>query len=133
MRNGCCSTGQIPLGTSPSFWRVAPSMQKDRIFVDNEARRSVRLALVMNRGAIAVAVVAIAWVLLPSPADAACNIIPSATGTFRGALGSPLRPFAAPGETVELRIREAICDGASPGFSATPANHVVTVVFTPPG
>jgi len=72
---------------------------------------------------------------------AACNIIPSATGTFRAALGSPLRPFAAPGEALELRVRPAICDAASPGLTCASqtcapsdvVDKVVTVVFTPPG
>jgi len=36
--------------------------------------------------------------------DASCNLIPSATTTFRGALGGTDRPFASPGEFVEVRF-----------------------------
>ena len=49
---------------------------------------------------------------------------------FRSALGGPLRPFAAPGEALELRVRPELCDTASPGFSATAADHVVTGAAT---
>jgi hypothetical protein len=66
------------------------------------------------------------------PADAGCNLIPSAQTTFRGALGSADRPFAGPDDMVELRVRSAVCDTASVGFSATADDEVVTVIFTPP-
>jgi Tol biopolymer transport system component len=64
---------------------------------------------------------------------AACNIIPSAVQTYRGALGTANRPFAGPADIVELRVRPGVCDQASLGFeSLDPAQYVVTVVFTPP-
>jgi Tol biopolymer transport system component len=70
-------------------------------------------------------------------AHACCNLIPSAEQTFRGALGTVDRPFASPGQIVELRVRPAVCDAASLGFSASApdpgAAYAVTVVFTPPG
>src|SRR5258706_13301363 len=65
-------------------------------------------------------------------AEAACNVIPSASRTFRGAMGSADRPFAGPGDFVELRVRETVCDGASAGLQATAGAHTVTLVFTPP-
>src|SRR5262249_20296257 len=42
------------------------------------------------------------------------------------------RPFAVPGDFVELDVRQTLCDGASTGFPLTPADYVVTLVFTPP-
>lgn len=72
-------------------------------------------------------------VVVAEHADAGCNLIPSAQITFRGAVGSADRPFAGPGDMVELRARAEVCDAASVGFSATPADEVVTFLFTPPG
>src|SRR5262249_5178963 len=51
--------------------------------------------------------------------------------TFRGALATVDRPFARPGDTVDLQL-DPTCHGASPGFSPTAAQHVVTVLFRPP-
>ncbi len=67
--------------------------------------------------------------LLPHQAYAGCNLIPGQRGQFVSALGVVDRPFAGPGEPVEVSVRE--CD-ASPGLAATAAAHVVTVLFTPP-
>jgi hypothetical protein len=66
-------------------------------------------------------------------AGAACNLIPSASKTFRGALGATNRPFAAPGDFVEVGVDPTRCDSASPGFSADGADQVVSIVFTPSG
>jgi len=65
-------------------------------------------------------------------AQAACNLIPQAQQSFRGTLGATDRPFATPGDFVELSVRPQVCDAASPGFTATASDHVVTLVFTPP-
>ena len=62
-------------------------------------------------------------------AHAACNLIPGTVKLFNGAVGATTRPYAAPGERVELRLRP--CDAASPGFGAAAADHVVSVVFEP--
>lgn len=62
-------------------------------------------------------------------APAICNLIPGTVKSFNSTLGATNRPFAAPGERIELRVRP--CD-SSPGLQATAAAHVVTVVFTPP-
>jgi len=69
--------------------------------------------------------------LFGAPAEAACNIIPGTTRTFRGARGVVDRPFAGPGDPVEIRLQPG-CDDASPGFSSTATDQVVTLVFTPP-
>jgi subtilisin-like proprotein convertase family protein/Tol biopolymer transport system component len=63
-------------------------------------------------------------------AYASCNQIPGSANTFRGTLGSVNRPFAGPGDWVEVRIAPA-CD-ASPGFTATAEDYVVVIAFTPP-
>lgn len=76
--------------------------------------------------------------LAASDARAMCNVIPAATQDFRAALGSVNRPFAGPGEFVEIRVRPAICDSASTGFvdvdrdGSKSDDHVVTVLFVPP-
>jgi len=67
---------------------------------------------------------------MPRPVLAACNLIPGTIRSYDGVLGATNRPFAAPGERVEIGVRD--CDTASPGISASAANHLVTVVFTPP-
>ncbi len=71
--------------------------------------------------------------LVGGEANAACNLIPSASKTFRGALGAINRPFAAPGDFVELGVDPTRCDDASPGFTADGKDHVVTIVFAPTG
>src|SRR5262245_2502294 len=71
--------------------------------------------------------------LSPVKARAACDIIPSATTTFRAALGSTDRPFAGPDDVIEVRTRPGVCDGASPGFSDTTDDLVISLVFVPPG
>src|SRR5690242_8732552 len=69
----------------------------------------------------------------PHEAGAACNLIPSASQRFRSDLGATNRPFAAPGDFVEVGVQPGRCDTASPGFSPTAGDHVVTLIFTPPG
>lgn len=64
-------------------------------------------------------------------AQAACNLIPGTIRSYDGVLGTTNRPFAAPGERVELGLRS--CDTASPGITANATDHLVTVVFTPAG
>jgi Tol biopolymer transport system component len=60
------------------------------------------------------------------PAHAGCNLIPGTAKTFNATLGATNRPFAAPGERLELRTRP--CDTTS----ALAASDVVTIVFQPP-
>lgn len=80
--------------------------------------------MALRRGALA-----IACVLVPRLVLAACNLIPGTRLTYNGATGTTNRPFAAPGEFVEVALRN--CDPASAAISASPADHLVTVLFTP--
>ena len=66
----------------------------------------------------------------PRPAEAACNLIPQVQKTFRGTLGSADRPFALPGDFVELSLNPALCDGASSGFDNS-TSYVVSLFYTP--
>jgi hypothetical protein len=67
----------------------------------------------------------------PTAAPAGCNLIPQAQPIFRGALGTLDRPFAGPGDFVELHVRPAICDRTSSGIGTDPSSLVVTLLFTP--
>lgn len=64
----------------------------------------------------------------PGTVQTSCDVIPSKTRTFPAALGGMNRPFAAPGESLELRPPADGCGGDGP-FSV---GDVVTVIFTPP-
>jgi Tol biopolymer transport system component len=64
-------------------------------------------------------------------AHAACNLIPGSARTFGSALGATNRPFAAPGEAVEIRMRP--CEAARSSFLPVASDHVVTVAFKPKG
>src|SRR5207244_3677864 len=89
---------------------------------------------VASRRTLAVVLTSIALVMHGAPrVYGACNLIPSASKTFRSTLGATNRPFAAPGDFVELRVDPSNCDAASLGFPADPLQQVVTVVFTPAG
>lgn len=85
----------------------------------------------MSRSRLAILLFALT--LVPHEARAACNLIPSASRSFRGTLGDLNRPFAAPGDFVEVGASSLRCAGASPGIAASPQDQVVTVVFEPPG
>jgi hypothetical protein len=63
-------------------------------------------------------------------AGAACNLIPGTAKSFDAALGATNRPFAGPGEPLEIRLRP--CDAGSTGFLPTADEHVVTIVFEAP-
>ena len=54
-----------------------------------------------------------ATLAVPDDARAGCNLIPGTAKSFSAALGATNRPYAAPGERLEIRLRS--CD-ASPGF-----------------
>ncbi len=62
---------------------------------------------------------------------AGCDLIPQAQPIFRGSLGTVDRPFAGPGDFVELHVRPQICDQASPGLPASVDDVVVTLLFQP--
>src|SRR5262245_4470005 len=87
------------------------------------ARRSAGVTTV---GALAVlAIGGVARVAHPC-----CNLVPGTVKTFNTGLGAANRPFAAPGETLEILTRP--CDVGTPGIMPLATDHVVTVVFTPP-
>lgn len=73
----------------------------------------------------------LAAVTMRQPGLAACNLIPQTEKSFDAARGAVTRPFAAPGEPIELRLRP--CDGPAPVLGPSPANRLVTVVFEPTG
>ncbi len=81
-------------------------------------------------GLVIIAVLALAW---PARVHAGCNLIPQAQPAFRGTLGTLDRPFAGPGDFVEVHVRPGVCDPASAGLGADPNALVVTLLFTPPG
>ncbi len=66
----------------------------------------------------------------PSIGSAVCNVIPGTERTFASNLGATNRPFAAPGEELEVAVRA--CDAGSAGFWASADDHVVSVIFAPP-
>ena len=72
------------------------------------------------------------FALRAEPVRAGCDLIPQSQPIFRSALGTVDRPFAGPGDFVELHVRPAICDQASPGLPANVDDVVVTLVFEPP-
>src|SRR4029450_5131368 len=77
------------------------------------------------------AVVTVVGAVAIREAHAGCNLIPGTSKSFEATLGATNRPFAAPGEAVEVRTRP--CDGApGPGLPAAVGDHVVTIVFQPP-
>ena len=51
----------------------------------------------------------------------------------RGALGATNKPYAGPGDFVEVGLEPGHCDALSLGFGPAGDDHVVSVVFTPPG
>ena len=69
----------------------------------------------------------------PTAANAMCDVIPSRSLEFRGALGSLNRPFAIPGDsgeiiTVSLKrdpLKPNQCDAASVGFPASAASESI--------
>lgn len=92
-------------------------------------RSPSRHVSVSRRVAILGCAVALAVAVCPR-AEAGCNLIPGTEKTFNGTLGATNRPFAAPGERLEIAVRT--CDTASSGIDPSAGEQVVTVVFTPP-
>ncbi len=69
--------------------------------------------------------------LAPHGVSAACNVIPSAVSTFRGATGSLDRPFARPGDWVTLSLSGPCAGDAAPLPDS--AALIVHIVFAPLG
>ena len=84
----------------------------------------------LHRLSAALCVLVIVATHWPQLAAASCNQIPGTATSFRGVRGSVDRPFARPGDFVELR-HSPLCDAPSPGFAAAAADHVVTLAFVP--
>src|SRR5258705_11934037 len=70
--------------------------------------------------------IVLAAIAAPRGLHAACNIIPSASKAFRSSLGATNRPFAAPGDFVEVTVDPQGCDAASTGFAAVPLHQLLT-------
>jgi Tol biopolymer transport system component len=70
-------------------------------------------------------------IVVPGEAGPSCNLIPGVSNAFRGTVGVLDRPFASPDDIVDLRLDPA-CQPAA-RFLDEPEDHVVTVVFQPPG
>jgi cysteine-rich repeat protein len=71
--------------------------------------------------------------LAASPASAICDVIPGAAAEFRSALGATNRPYAGPGDFLEVAVRAAVCDDESTGLATLATDNLVTVLFTPTG
>ena len=86
------------------------------------------------RSAVAFAVVLqlVLAVASVKQAYAGCNLIPGTAKTFNATLGATNRPFAAPGERLEVTLRS--CDPGTlvPTPTPVPTDNVVTVIFQPP-
>ena len=116
---------QIPL-TAPL---TAGEVAEGRIATGVTDRRThirTTLGRVAGISLAAFALFAVGW---SAAARASCNQIPGTQHLFRGTLGTVNRPFAGPGEAIELRLSPT-CDN-SPGFSQVAADHIVSIVFTP--
>ena len=83
-----------------------------------------------GRRVAALALLVVALSAVPVGTEASCNLGVRARASFEGEQGALNRPFAAPGELLEVSLRS--CD-ASPGLSSNPLDHAVTVIFAPDG
>ncbi|MFP6665536.1 MAG: hypothetical protein VCC00_15190 [Deltaproteobacteria bacterium] len=72
-----------------------------------------------------------AAMLLAGGAQASCDLFPGVERTYDGALGSANRPWAAPGESLELRHRSCDAQGAVP--APLGSANVVTIAYLEPG
>jgi hypothetical protein len=89
------------------------------------------LSAIRGRPAAFVFVLACFSLTGPDAAHAACNLIPGTEKTFNSTLGTTNRPYAAPGETIEVKTRS--CDGSTAGLSKAADAHLVTVAFPDSG
>ena len=96
----------------------------------DQLRRPIRRGIRQSRGAAIAAVTAAVVVLRAVPVEAGCNLIPGTSKSFNARVGTANRPYAAPGERLEVAVRS--CDTSSAGLSPNVGDQVVTVVFTPP-
>ena len=70
------------------------------------------------------------WMSGVVPASASCDLFPGVERTYSSALGSANRPWAAPGESIEVRHRACDTEGAPPALEGR--DNLVTVAFLDP-
>src|SRR5262245_31449420 len=75
-------------------------------------------------------VVAVLALFAAHDARAACNLIPEPNQAFQSSIGSVNRPFAAPGDALQIRVGVGP-SGCAGSQLADATNYVVTLVFTP--
>lgn len=91
----------------------------------------IRVPSRMSRGSRFVAV-AVALLWRAATAHGACAVFPEAVTTFSGSRGIVDRPFAGPGDLVDIAVG-AECAGSGGGLGSAPADHVIVVGFRPQG
>ena len=67
---------------------------------------------------------------VPTASHGACNVIPRAVEQFESALGASNRPFASPGDFVEIALRRTSTSGM--GGTVAAEDLVALFVFSPP-
>lgn len=94
---------------------------------------SVRLGTHMRSRLFLPLFAVLAWASLSATmASGSCNLIPQAQQTFRGAVGVADRPYASPGDFVELSLRPGICEPDAAIFEEPASAYLVSLVFLPP-
>jgi WD40-like Beta Propeller Repeat len=81
-----------------------------------------------NLGLVASACAGLLLLATATPALAMCDVIPQQVLAYRGALGSLDRPFAAPGDPIQISLDPAGCDPDGSGFASNTAD--VTTDFS---
>lgn len=89
------------------------------------------LFLKWNRAVSTLIVLTLILFCVTPSAHGACNVIPTALKTFRGAKGVTNRPFAKPGDWVEIAL-DSPCHEETQLFPASPDDVVVSIAFVPP-
>ncbi|MBI3782699.1 MAG: hypothetical protein HY270_04785 [Deltaproteobacteria bacterium] len=90
-------------------------------------RRPVSIAAANCGATLCVLVALLHGIVNPGVGRASCNQIPGVSNVFRGRSGTLNRPFAGPGDRIDVQL-SPLCD-AGASFDNT---SVVSVVFTPP-
>ncbi len=114
---------------APLFGRMLLMLSGTRIF--RPPRHHQATGGISTRGYAVFVFLLIGVGLSGRSAQAACNLIPQTEKSFEAARGATTRPFAAPGEPLEVRLRP--CDGATPLLGPSATDNLVTVLFEPTG
>jgi len=99
-----------------------------------QSRRREAPSKVLRRrkSATLLACVVISMLAVATGVEAACNLIPSDPDRFQSVIGATNRPFAGPGDTIEIGIVASGCDARSAGATGRDAaSYVATYVFQP--